>query len=145
MVVSRKYARELGLQVDKSPEGIVEVGFANGFTAFTDGVVRQGAWSVGETTIRSDFFVLDGLCVDVILSKEYVFDQDVFRKFSDHITEDEVTPRLLELCGIRLLPTAGATLNQPAEEGIEDGEHASYNFTPRRPVLTPPSDVAGCI
>jgi len=127
MVISREYARKLGLPVDKSPQCIVEVEFGDGLTALTDGMVRQVAWSVGGTTIISDFFVLDGLCVDVVLSKDYVFDQDVFVEFSDHITEDhitedEITPRLLELCGIRLLRTFGAVLNQLAEESIEDGE-----------------------
>ena len=122
MLLSKAYARKLGLYIDNSPDGVVEVEFPNGAREFTDGIVRNVLWSVGETSLRCDFYVLDNLCVDVILSKDYLFDHDVFAECKDHFTDDEATDHLLDLYGIRLLRTFGAALEQLADESIDDSK-----------------------
>ncbi|KAI1160262.1 T-complex protein 11-domain-containing protein [Nemania serpens] len=123
MIISRDYALRLGLKIEAGPEDIVEVEFADGTTALTDGIVRDAVWSSGGHSIRSDFLVLDNLCVDVVLSKDYLFEMDVFSKCRAYLTEDDDV-RKLDICGIRLVrvfgENSGAILNQLEDDSIED-------------------------
>lgn len=124
MIISRDYARRRGWKIDAGPGDIVEVEFADGTTALTDGVVRDAVWSSGGHSIRTDFLVLDNLCVDVVLSKDYLFEMDVFSTCTAYLTEDEDIQNL-DICGIRLVRVFGenssAILNQLEDDSIEDG------------------------
>ncbi|KAI0437241.1 hypothetical protein F4803DRAFT_556194 [Xylaria telfairii] len=123
MIMSWDYAWRAGLKVYSNPEDIVEVEFADGTTALTDGIVRDVVWSSGDHSIRCDFLVLDNLSVDVILAKDYLFDMDVFSNCSAHLTEDEDTENL-DVYGIRLVrefgERFGETLDQLEDDSIED-------------------------
>jgi len=147
MAMSKAYATKLGLRIDSNSKDIVEVEFPNGTTALTDGVVRNVPWTIGDHTSRWDFFVLDDLCVDVILSKDYVFDYDVFAEYENLLTDDETTDHLLDLYGVRLLRTFGPALEQLAEESIEDSKSARQILWIEGLgwVLTSRSDIARCI
>ncbi|KAJ8123428.1 hypothetical protein ONZ43_g620 [Nemania bipapillata] len=124
MVISRRYARRLGLKVESGPGNIVEVEFVDGTTALTDGIVRDVAWSSGGHSIQCDFLVLDNLSVDVILAKDYLFDMDVFSNCSANFTEDEDIEQL-DIYGIRLVRVFGdrfgAMLDQLENNSIDDG------------------------
>ncbi|KAB5518666.1 hypothetical protein GE09DRAFT_1044492 [Coniochaeta sp. 2T2.1] len=88
MLVSREYARLIGVAVDANPSTWLAVEFADGTTAWTGGVARRVPWTVdGRETVRCDFHVLDDLCVDVVLSNEYLFETRAFSKHGDSLVD----------------------------------------------------------
>ncbi|KAI1752048.1 hypothetical protein F4782DRAFT_530991 [Xylaria castorea] len=132
MIISWHYTWRLGLRVDSNPEDIFEVEFADGTTAYADGIVRDAVWSSGGHSIRCDFLVLDNLPVDLILAKDYLFDMDVFSNCTAYLTEDDDLEHL-DVCGVRLVrefgERFGGVLDQLEDDSIEDAS----------------SDIAGCI
>ncbi|KAI1124717.1 T-complex protein 11-domain-containing protein [Nemania abortiva] len=123
MIISREYARRLGLKIDSGPGDIVEIEFADGTTAFTDGIVRDVSWSSGGHSIQCDFLVLNNISVDVILAKDYLFDMDVFSNCREYLTEDNDIQHL-DIYGIRLVRTFGdrfgAALGRLESDSFED-------------------------
>ncbi|KAK3369411.1 hypothetical protein B0T24DRAFT_506498, partial [Lasiosphaeria ovina] len=111
MLVSRKYARELGLTVDWDVGVWLEVEYADGSTGWTSGVARSVPWTLGSTTILCDFHVLDDLCVDVVLSNNYLFDMDVFSTHQENFLDMDSEEDILRFCGIRLLHKATGELD----------------------------------
>ncbi|KAL2853601.1 hypothetical protein BJX68DRAFT_265069 [Aspergillus pseudodeflectus] len=83
MLVSRAYAENLGAKIDDDPAGFLQIEFADGTTAWTTGVVRNVPWRIGTTEVYCDFYVLDDLCVDVVLSNHYLFEFNMFTE-CDH-------------------------------------------------------------
>lgn len=124
MIMSRDYARRLGLEIESGPGDIVEVEFADGATALTDGIVRDVVWASGGHSIQCDFLVLDNLSVDVILAKDYLFEMDVFSDCKEYLTEDNDIQHL-DIYGIRLVRVFsdrfGPKLDQLEDNSIEDG------------------------
>ncbi|KAI0873034.1 T-complex protein 11-domain-containing protein [Hypoxylon argillaceum] len=123
MIMSRDYARRLGLEIELGPGDIVEVEFADGATALTDGIVRDVVWASGGHSIQCDFLVLDNLSVDVILAKDYLFEMDVFSDCKEYLTEDNDIQHL-DIYGIRLVRVFsdrfGPKLDQLEDNSIED-------------------------
>lgn len=122
MLISRAYARKIGLTIDRDFENWLELEFADGTTDWTSGVVRDVSWNVGGKTVRCDFHVLDDLCVDVILSKNYLFDLNVFSEHGECFFDTNSEEDLFQLCNIRLIGRYGDTLNVLEEEYLEDGK-----------------------
>ncbi|KAK2595013.1 hypothetical protein QQS21_007267 [Conoideocrella luteorostrata] len=129
MLISSEYARKIGLHVDRGFKSCIEVEFPDGTTEWTSGIVRDVPWTVGETTIRCDFHVLDDLCVDVVLSKNYLFDLDVFSKHEEYFFNVDSGADISHLCNIRLLGRYGDALNTLEEEYLED-VNSPVAFTP---------------
>jgi hypothetical protein len=122
MLISSAYARKIGLTIDRDFKNWLEVEFADGTTAWTSGVVRDVPWTVGGKTVQCDFHVLDDLCVDVILSNNYLFDLNVFSENRDYFFDTDSEEDLFQLCNIRLIGRYGDTLNVLEEEYLEDGK-----------------------
>ncbi|KAL3450302.1 hypothetical protein BJX65DRAFT_270543 [Aspergillus insuetus] len=82
MIVSRSFARSLQLEVDTGDNHREWLEFADGSRRRTDGVVMNGEWSFGGDSpkYRDDFFVLDGIETDIILSSGFLLN----RIFSTH-------------------------------------------------------------
>ncbi|KAL4794541.1 hypothetical protein BDV19DRAFT_193252 [Aspergillus venezuelensis] len=148
MFISRPYARKLGLTIEEAPESLLEVEFPDGSTGWTSGVVRDAEWTVGNKSTRTDFYVLDSLCVDVILSNDYLFENDIFSEceeylydadveyglwkpyylfendlFSEceeYLYDADVEDGLWKLCNIRLIGKYGETLDQLEGEYHDD-------------------------
>ncbi|KAG2415574.1 hypothetical protein HFD88_006765 [Aspergillus terreus] len=120
MLISSTYARKIGLPIDQDFGELLEVEFADGTTAWTSGVIRDVPWEVGGTTVRCDFHVLDDLCVDVVLSKNYLFDLDVFSESSEYFFNVNSDDDLFQLFNIRLIGRYGDTLNILEEEYLQD-------------------------
>ncbi len=104
---------------------MVEV--ADGSTAWTEGLVRGLEWEFRDGDggkVASDFYVLEGLPVDVIFSGDFVFDHNVFgapdgwSSLRDHHGLLDV----LQLCNIRLIGRFRKAADQLLEEGLGDGE-----------------------
>jgi len=124
MLLSTEYARKVGLLADSDQQNRLEVEFADGSTAWTSGVVWDVPWTVGDRTLRCDFHILDDLCVDVVLSKDYLFETNVFAEHGDSFfniggkDEDDS----LQLCNIRLISRYGDVLSGLEDEYLEDGK-----------------------
>ncbi|KAJ5992080.1 hypothetical protein N7451_007804 [Penicillium sp. IBT 35674x] len=119
MLISRKYARHLGLEINRDLQNRLEVEMGDGSTARTSGVVRNVPWSVGGKEIHCDFYVLDSLCVDVVLSNNYLFEFEAFSEFPDHFIDASVED-CLQLCNIRLIGQYVETLSSLEEEYLSD-------------------------
>jgi len=78
-----EYARKIGLVVDFSPENLLELEYADGSSGWTSSVVRGVPWTMGHSKVLCDFHALDDLCVDLVLSSDYLFNMDVFTKHAD--------------------------------------------------------------
>ncbi|KAL6823501.1 hypothetical protein V8C40DRAFT_248221 [Trichoderma camerunense] len=84
MLINRSYARKLGLHIDHNIGDQGTIRLADGSTAMISGIIRDAEWRVGSTTVRCNFYVLDNLCVDVILSKNYLFGKNIFSEQEEH-------------------------------------------------------------
>jgi predicted aspartyl protease len=122
MLISSAYAREIGLQVERNFENRREIEFAEGSTAWTEGVVRNVSWNVGGNTVNCDFHVLEELYADVILSKEYLFGFDVFLEYSKWFFDVDLEEDISHLCNIRLIGGYSDVLGQLEEDYLEDSE-----------------------
>lgn len=119
-VASVAYVSKLGLAVDTDKSKQVLVEYANGSTSWTSGIVRIVIWTAGGHKSVFDLYVLEGLQVDVILGKEYVFEMGVFSEESDFILESDMEELRDRLCNIRLIGLFGDTLDLLEEEYLKD-------------------------
>ena len=119
MFVSRKYAQSHGLKVDWGEENHVEVEYADGSTEWTSGVARDIQWTVGSSTIVCDFHVLDDICVDVVLSNDYLYHMEVFSAHAKHLVELMSGEDRTYLCTIRLVNNSSGQLENA--EMVVDG------------------------
>jgi len=94
MLVSRDYAQKCDLEVDWSEKNHHELEYADGSIGRTSGVARDVEWTVGSSTILCDFYVLDDLRVDVLLSSDYLFGMDVFSAQAEQFFELESEDRV---------------------------------------------------
>jgi hypothetical protein len=124
MLVSRAYAKSLGVMIDDNPAGFLQIEFSDGTTAWTSGVVRDVSWRLGMTEVYCDFYVLDDLCVDVVLSNDYLFEFNVFTEYNhlflEVALEDE--QEFWKLCNVRLISQYGQRLDLLEEEYLQDCE-----------------------
>lgn len=128
MLVSLKYARALGLSIDDSASHKLELELGDGSTAYTCGLVHDVQWNVGDKATRCDFYVLEDLNVDVVLSSEYVFDLDIYSECSGYLFDVDAGQELLELCHIRLIGRYGGRLNKLEEQSFEDCKYYSMIY-----------------
>ncbi len=137
MVVSGAYARRRGFQVCREKAGRVQLEFADGSTAWTDGIVGGLEWDFGGMgeKVASDFYVLEDLPVDVALSGDFVFHHDVFGKHDESFRYGGSLgpPRL---CNIKLL---GRPAKPEQGQGLVDGKCQSSSWC--RTPLTHLSDI----
>ncbi|EQB45489.1 hypothetical protein CGLO_15630 [Colletotrichum gloeosporioides Cg-14] len=112
MAVSLKYAQLHKWAISTEREHRTEVELADGMRAWTCGTVSDATWTIGDRTVRCDFHVLDGLPADVILSKEYLFEMDVFTEHQDSFFDVEAIEDISLLCGIRLIEKEAFDLNE---------------------------------
>jgi hypothetical protein len=89
--MSTEYARKRGFEVESSKEHRIQVLFADGSTGTTRGLVNKVAWQFGSSPSKSyseDFYVLDDLQCDVILSCDFLEKTDAFRIHGDSFAEN---------------------------------------------------------
>ncbi|KAL3473023.1 hypothetical protein BJX99DRAFT_234339 [Aspergillus californicus] len=122
MLISRAYATELALHIDSNPKDFVEIEFADRTTAWTSGIVRDVPWRIGNKSVNCDFYVLNQLCEDVVLSNDYLFDMNVFADCSDYFYDAglEDPYGIHKLCNIRLVGRYSDCLNCLEEEFLQD-------------------------
>jgi predicted aspartyl protease len=98
MAISASCAQRLGLRVNKQPHNRIEVEFADGSSAITAGMVFGVDWMFGDAgaVFKCDFHVLNNLPADVILSNEFLWEQDVFSNYGQYFynLESSGSPKL---------------------------------------------------
>ncbi|KAK4076669.1 uncharacterized protein Triagg1_4272 [Trichoderma aggressivum f. europaeum] len=106
MLINGAYARNIGLEVDGSIENRGTIRLADGSTATISGIVRDVEWRVGGTTVQCNFYVLENMCVDIIVSNNYLFEMNIFSEQEEHFfdihSEDDPTDYRLYFCILSL-------------------------------------------
>ncbi|KAL8334540.1 hypothetical protein RB598_009019 [Gaeumannomyces tritici] len=90
MAVSTALAVRRGWTINTSAEHRVEVQFGDGSIAFTRGIISGLDWDFGngDGPVHEDYYVLDDLPVDVVLSGDFVLDMDLFSsKYADFFVQ----------------------------------------------------------
>ncbi|KAL3462801.1 hypothetical protein BJX64DRAFT_258608 [Aspergillus heterothallicus] len=122
MLVQRAYAMQAKMTVDNDPDKALQVEFADGSTAWTSGVVHDTVWNVGRSSVRCDFHVLDDLCVDVVLSNQYLFKNNAFSEFEEYFIDSNSEEDLQRLCNVRLISGFGEALGRLEDDYQQDLE-----------------------
>ncbi|KAJ4325096.1 hypothetical protein N0V84_003640 [Fusarium piperis] len=105
MLMSTWWAECNNFNISKDPGHQLELELADGSTVFTSGIVRDATWSFGYSTrtIRSDFYLLDDLDVNVVFSNDFIFELDIYSEFAEFMLQLDPKPGLSDLCNIRLI------------------------------------------
>jgi hypothetical protein len=79
-VMSAKFAIAHGFEIDDDERHRISLGFADGSTARTRGVVRNVEWRFGgdDQIHLTDVYVLSGLPVDLVLGYDFLFHTEAF-------------------------------------------------------------------
>lgn len=86
MAMSSRFAEQRAHHIDSSQKNIIQVQFADGSYGWTKGKVSDVNWKFGyekgpDASFKVDFYVLDELPCDIILSNEFLFYNDVFERY----------------------------------------------------------------
>ncbi|KAJ4241531.1 hypothetical protein NW757_012230 [Fusarium falciforme] len=122
MLVSAQWAKENKLEVDCDSEHRLELEVADGSTVFTAGIVHNAIWTFGDMgeDVYCDFYVLEGLSVDVVFSNDFVFELDVFSEYCHLMVHLDELPGILEFCHVKLISKFGPQLASLEKESIND-------------------------
>lgn len=125
MFVSREYAEKPDLDIDTDIKSQIEVELGDGTTTWTSGIVRVVSWIVGGMGVRCDFDILDNLCVDVVLSNDYLFEYKIFLKYKKYLVDNDTEEDHSQLCSIRVIGRYGESLDLSEQEYLDDGKQVS--------------------
>jgi hypothetical protein len=94
MAMSSHFAKQRGYHIDDSQANKIQVQFADGSFGRTKGKISKLTWKFGYgmgpvDSFEIDFYVLDELPCDVILSNEFLFDNNVFERFEKYFVQFE--------------------------------------------------------
>lgn len=92
MLLSKRYAKKLRLNILKDEAHKTYLEFADGTLANTCGMVLGVEWRFGgqDSSSRScDFHIMEGLPYKVILSNEFLFKSKAFSRFKDFFFEQQ--------------------------------------------------------
>lgn len=89
MAISSRFAEKRGYTVDTSHHNTIQVQFADGTYGWTKGKVSDVNWKFGydsgpDGSFKVDFYVLDNLPCEVILSNEFLFDNNILERYEKH-------------------------------------------------------------
>lgn len=103
VLISEAYAKQRGFKVNRRNADRLELEFADGSIGRTSGVVENLTWAFDDkTSIKTNFYVLRGLPVDVVLSNDLLFDFDVYSSYEHQILDADASAAA-ELLFVRLL------------------------------------------
>ncbi|KAG9501961.1 hypothetical protein J7337_007668 [Fusarium musae] len=94
MLISADFARRHSLQIDKSFEHRRTIEYADGSLDTTTGIVYDSTWQFSSSwdSIPCNFYVLDDLKADIILSSHFIFEHKVFSQFEEDIIDTSLMP-----------------------------------------------------
>ncbi|KAL2785643.1 hypothetical protein BJX66DRAFT_342886 [Aspergillus keveii] len=114
MIVSRSFARSLQFEINTGDSHREWLEFADGSRRRTDGVVTNAEWSFGNDTrkYRDDFFVLDGIGTDIILSSGFLLKNRIFSTHELFESEDTISQApTVEFLDLNLIKRLGNRLS----------------------------------
>lgn len=83
MLISTAYTKQRGFKIFGQNDCQPELKFADGSRAFTRGLVKNIDWSFDDsnTSYQCNFYVLDNLPVDIVLSNYFLFSVNAFSEY----------------------------------------------------------------
>ncbi|KAF5987547.1 hypothetical protein FBULB1_1936 [Fusarium bulbicola] len=94
MLISADFARRHSLQIDKGFEHRRTIEYADGSLDTTIGIIYDSNWHFSSSWdgIPCNFYVLDDLKADIILSSHFIFEHEVFSQFEEDIIDTSLMP-----------------------------------------------------
>ncbi|KAK1851576.1 hypothetical protein CCHR01_05774 [Colletotrichum chrysophilum] len=128
MLVSLDRVLSHGLSMSSGRNDRTEVELADGSRTWTCGIVKNATWRIGESPVRCDFHVLDGLPADVILSKDYLFEQNIFANHFESSFDIDSVEGISLLCGVRVIEEGLYDLDELEQEFLRDSKQFPCNY-----------------
>ncbi|KAM0547242.1 hypothetical protein ACHAPJ_010504 [Fusarium lateritium] len=133
MLISTQFATKHSLKIDRSVEHRRTIQYADGSLDTTAGLIRDVAWQFGgsKERVKCDFYVLDNLTVDAVLSNHFLFELDVFTRFGNQMVDAGPMSdfQLSDLCIIRLISRYSRELEALESACITDSmPHSLYHY-----------------
>ncbi|KAG4255758.1 hypothetical protein FPRO03_04706 [Fusarium proliferatum] len=124
MLISADFARRQSLEIDKGFEHRHIVEYADGSLDNTTGIVRDSTWQFRSSwdKIPCDFYVLDDLKADIVLSSHFIFEHEIFSQFEGDIVDMSLIPErdFGDLYNIRLISHYSSALRSLESSSIAD-------------------------
>ncbi|KAF5669474.1 hypothetical protein FCIRC_9243 [Fusarium circinatum] len=124
MLISADFARRHSLEIDKGLEHRHVVEYADGSLDTTTGIVRDSTWQFRSSwdKIPCNFYVLDDLKADVVLSSHFIFQHEIFSQFEEDIVDMGLSPGrgFGDLYNIRLISHYSLALQSLEASSIAD-------------------------
>ncbi|KAG5758102.1 hypothetical protein H9Q72_013764 [Fusarium xylarioides] len=124
MLISSDFARGHSLEIDKGIEHRHIVEYADGSLDTTTGIVRDCTWKFRSSwdKISCDFYVLDDLKADIVLSCHFIFQHKVFSQFEEDIVDMSLIPgrEFGDIYNIRLIGHYSSALRSLEASSIAD-------------------------
>ncbi|CVK85335.1 hypothetical protein FPRO06_07535 [Fusarium proliferatum] len=124
MLISADFARRHSLEIDKGVEHRHLVEYADGSLDTTTGIIRDSTWQFrsSRNKIPCDFYVLDDLKADIVLSSHFIFQHEIFSQFEGDIIDMSLIPErdFGDLYNIRLISHYSSVLRSLEASSIAD-------------------------
>ncbi|KAG4267393.1 hypothetical protein FPRO04_12953 [Fusarium proliferatum] len=124
MLISADFARRHSLEVDKGVEHRHLVEYADGSLNTTTGIIRDSTWQFrsSRSKIPCDFYVLDDLKADIVLSSHFIFQHEIFSQFEGDVVDMSLIPErdFGDLYNIRLISHYSSALRSLEASSIAD-------------------------
>ncbi|KAF4422140.1 hypothetical protein FACUT_10749 [Fusarium acutatum] len=124
MLISADFARRHSLEIDEGFEHRHIVEYADGSLDTTTGIVRDSTWQFRSSwdKIPCDFYVLDDLKADIVLSSHFIFEHEIFSQFETDIVDMSLIPErdFGDLYNIRLISHYSSALRSLESSSIAD-------------------------
>ncbi|KAF5586665.1 uncharacterized protein FSUBG_12052 [Fusarium subglutinans] len=124
MLISADFARRHSLEIDKGLEHRHVVEYADGSLDTTTGIVSDSTWQFRSSwdKIPCNFYVLDDLKADIVLSSHFIFQHEIFSKFEEDIVDMGLFPARSfgDLYNIRLISHYSSALQSLEASSIAD-------------------------
>ncbi|KAH7259028.1 uncharacterized protein BKA55DRAFT_687316 [Fusarium redolens] len=124
MLISTNFAKRHSLEIDRDVEHRRIIEYADGSLDITAGIVHSTTWQFRSSwdKIHCNFYVLDGLKADIILSSHFIFEHDVFSQYELDVVDNSLVPEqdFGDLYNIRLISHYSSALQYLETSSIAD-------------------------
>ncbi|KAH7217384.1 hypothetical protein BKA60DRAFT_648649 [Fusarium oxysporum] len=124
MLISTNFAIRNSLEIDRNSEHKRTIEYADGSLDTTSGIVHGATWQFRSSwdKITCEFYVLDNLKADTILSSHFIFEHNLFSKFEEDIVDTSLVPGpdFGDIFNIRLISHYSSALQNLEASAIAD-------------------------
>ncbi|EXM21376.1 Aspartic peptidase domain superfamily [Fusarium oxysporum f. sp. vasinfectum] len=133
MLISTSFAIRHSLEIDRNSENRHIIEYADGSLDTTAGIVHGATWQFRSSwdKVTCDFYVLDNLKADIVLSSQFVFEHNVFSEFEEDTVDTSLVPGpdFGDIYNIRLISHYSSALQNLEASAIADMNSPS-SFSP---------------